>query len=146
MVERTAQATWSGTLFEGKGTVSTGTGILKDQPVTWAARSADPDGMTSPEELIAAAHATCYAMALSNALHENGTPAERLDVSATVGFGPKEGGGVAISHSHLKVVGKVAGVTAAQFTELAAKGEAGCPVSNALRGNVPITLDASLAS
>ncbi|MGE3797549.1 MAG: OsmC family peroxiredoxin [Thermomicrobiales bacterium] len=146
MVERTAVAAWQGTLFEGKGTVSTGTtGVLKDQPVTWAARTAEPEGMTSPEELIAAAHAACYAMALSNVLAQNETPAETLEISATVGFGPKTGGGMEVKHSRLKVVGTVPGLNAQQFSELASKGESGCPVSNALRNNVEITVEAELA-
>lgn len=145
MAERTANAVWSGTLFEGSGTVNTGTGILKDQKVTWAARTEDPAGMTSPEELIAAAHASCYAMAFSNVLASNGTPAEKLDVTATVGFGPK-GDGMGVTHSNLKVVGTVPGLSAEDFQRLAKEGEAGCPVSNALRNNVSIALDAELAS
>jgi len=145
MVERTATATWSGTLTEGNGSVSSGTGVFSDQAVTWAARTAEPEGMTSPEELIAAAHATCYAMAFSYVLQNNGTPAEKLDVTATVGFGPKDGGGMEVKHSNLKVVGTVPGVSADDFSKLAAEGEAGCPISNGLRGNVTIGLESTLA-
>lgn len=145
MAERTAVTKWSGTLFEGKGVVSTGTGVLTNQPVTWAARTEEPEGMTSPEELIAAAHASCYSMALSNVLASNNTPAESLEVTATVGFGPKEGGGMEVQHSRLRVVGKVPGLNADQFAKLAVEGEAGCPVSAALRNNVTITLDSELA-
>ncbi len=144
MVERTAVANWSGTLTEGKGDVSSGTGVLSSQPVTWAARTGEPEGMTSPEELIAAAHASCYAMAFSYVLQNNNTPADSLEVTAAVGFGPKEGGGMEVKHSKLKVVGKVPGLDAAQFADLAAQGEAGCPVSNALRNNIEITVDAEL--
>jgi osmotically inducible protein OsmC len=146
MAERNATAKWSGTLFEGKGTVSTGTGVLSNQNVTWAARTEDPEGMTSPEELIAAAHSSCYAMAFSNVLAENGTPAESLEVTANVGFGPKPGGGMMVTHSKLTVKGSVPGVDAATFDKLAKEGEAGCPVSNALRNNVEITLESSLSS
>ena len=145
MAERTATAVWSGSLTGGSGTVSSGTGVISEQKVTWAARTEDPAGMTSPEELIAAAHASCYAMAFSNVLNGNGTPPERLEVTATVGFGPKQGGGMKVTHSNLKVVGKVPGLSADEFSKLAAEGEAGCPVSNALRGNVDIGLESSLA-
>ncbi len=145
MVDRTATATWSGTLTGGKGSVTSGTGSFTDLDVTWSARTADPEGMTSPEELIAAAHATCFAMAFSFVLQNNGTPAERLDVTATVGFGPKDGGGMEDKYSNLKVVGKVPGLTAEEFDKLAVEGEAGCPVSNALRGNITIGLESKLA-
>ncbi|CAN5704084.1 OsmC family peroxiredoxin [soil metagenome] len=144
MAERTATARWSGTLFEGSGTVSAGTGVLSDQKVTWAARTEEPEGMTSPEELIAAAHASCYAMAFSNVLAENGTPPESLEVTAKVGFGPKEGGGMKVTHSRLSVKGAVPGIDAGAFSKLAKEGEQGCPVSNALRNNVEITVEASL--
>lgn len=144
MAERTATAHWSGTLFEGSGTVSSGTGVLSDQQVTWAARTEDPAGMTSPEELIAAAHASCYAMAFSNVLAENGTPADSLEVTANVGFGPKEGGGMMVTHSKLNVNGSVPGLDAETFSKLAEEGEKGCPVSNALRNNVEISLESTL--
>jgi len=146
VAERTASATWQGTLIEGSGTVSMGTGVISDQPITWAARTGDSDGMTSPEELVAAAHAACYAMAFSNVLAGNGTPAESLDVTAAVGFAPKAGGGMEVPYSKLTVVGKVPGLTSEQFAQLALEGEAGCPISNALRNNVEITVDATLSS
>jgi lipoyl-dependent peroxiredoxin len=144
MAERTATAIWNGTLFEGSGTVTSGTGVLQDQKVTWAARTEDPAGMTSPEELIAAAHSACYAMALSNVLAENGTPAERLEISSTVGFGPNPAGGMKVTHSALKVNGSVPGIDQEAFSRLAREGEQGCPVSNALRNNIEITVDATL--
>src|SRR5680860_1013376 len=130
MAERSATAQWSGTLTEGNGTVSSGTEVLSAQKVTWAARTEDPAGMTSPEELIAAAHASCYAMAFSNVLAENGTPANSLDVTAKVGFGPKEGGGMMVTHSKLSVKGSVPDLDAETFSKLAEEGEKGCPVSN----------------
>ena len=100
--------------------------------------------MTVPEELIAAAHASCYAMAFSHVLTGNGTPPNKLEVTAKVGFAPKTGGGMKITHSKLKVVGSVPGLTADQFAELAVQGEEGCPVSNALRDNVEITVETVL--
>jgi osmotically inducible protein OsmC len=144
MAERTATAIWSGNLTEGSGTVSSGTGVLSDQKVTWAARTEDPAAMTSPEELIAAAHASCYAMAFSNVLNGNGTPPERLEVTAKVGFGPKPEGGMKVTYSKLSVKGRLPGLDAEAFQRLAREGEAGCPVSNALRNNVDIELNAEL--
>ena len=145
MVEKTANAVWHGTLAEGHGTFSVGSDAIPTLPVTWAARTGDPNGMTSPEELIAAAHATCYSMAFAHALNEAGTPAEQLDVTSTVGFGPKSGGGMEVKHSRLTVSGKVEGMTDEQFKQAAVEAEKGCPVSNALRNNIEITVEASLA-
>lgn len=146
MVEKTANAVWTGTLIEGSGVFSlTSSGTLSDSPVTWAARTGEPDGKTSPEELIAGAHAACYAMAFSYALQSAGTPAEQLDVTSTVGFGPKDGGGMEVKHSHLVVKGTVPGMTQEQFAAAAVEAEKGCPVSNALRGNIEITVEATLA-
>jgi osmotically inducible protein OsmC len=144
MVEKSANAIWHGTLAEGSGTFSTDSGVIKDSPVTWAARTGAADGKTSPEELIAAAHATCYAMAFSYALGNAGTPAESLDVRSNVGFGPKPGGGMQVTHSHLVVEGKVPGLTQEQFQQAATEAEKGCPVSNALRNNLEITVQATL--
>jgi osmotically inducible protein OsmC len=143
--ERTATTVWQGDLMSGSGTVTSGTGVLQDQAVTWAARTEDPGGKTSPEELIAAAHAACYAMAFSHALAGMGSPAERLEVTATVGFGPKTGGGgFEVKYSNLAVKGKVPGMDQATFEDAAKQGEAGCPVSNALRNNIVINLQATL--
>jgi osmotically inducible protein OsmC len=144
---RTARARWEGTLLEGRGTVSTGTSSLfADAPVTWAARTESPDGMTSPEELLAAAHAACYAMAFSNVLAKAGTPARSLDVEATATFAPKEGGGWHVESLGLSVQGDVPGMDPAAFEQAAREGEAGCPISNALRGNVEITVAPKLTS
>jgi osmotically inducible protein OsmC len=144
MVEKSANAVWHGNLAEGSGEFSTGSGVLSALPVSWASRTGDANGKTSPEELIAAAHASCYAMAFSYALGNAGTPADELDVSATVGFGPKPGGGMQVTHSHLVVKGKVPGLTQEQFAAAATEAEKGCPVSNALRNNIEITVEGTL--
>ncbi|MGN6377937.1 MAG: OsmC family peroxiredoxin [Gaiellales bacterium] len=146
MAESRAQAVWEGDLPGGHGTVRPDSGAFPELPLTWAARTSRPDPGTSPEELIAAAHAGCYAMAFSNALATAGSPAERLDVSAVVHFDPIEGGGFAITAVDLDVKGSVPGLDEAAFQRLAGDGEAGCPVSNALRGNAEIRLKASLAT
>jgi osmotically inducible protein OsmC len=144
MTEREATAVWEGDLMSGKGEVSSGTGVLSNQPITWAARTAEPEGKTSPEELIAAAHAACYAMALSHTLAGDGHTPTSLTVTSKVGFGPNPDGGMKVTYSHLSVRGKVPGLDQAGFAEEAKKGEQGCPVSNALRNNVDITVDATL--
>jgi osmotically inducible protein OsmC len=139
-----ATAIWSGNLFEGSGTVSTDSGVLKDQEMTWKARADEGNPKSSPEELIAAAHATCYAMALSNELSSAGFTPDRLEVTSVVTFGPKPEGGVKIHSSALTLTGKVPGISADQFNEIANAAKTGCPVSAALAGNVEITLSASL--
>ena len=142
--ESTASATWHGSLVDGSGTItSTGSGAFSNLPISWAARTG-AGGNTTPEELLAAAHASCYAMALSHALAGNGTPATKLDVSATVGFDPKVGGGLEVSFSHLTVAGTVPGVDAARFAELAQEASRGCPISGALKGNVEVIADPTL--
>src|SRR5262249_49969574 len=127
------------------GRFSMDSGALKDQPVTWAGRTVRTPGTTSPEELIAAAHAACYAMAFSNVLATRGTPATRLDVTAVCTFAPKPEGGWKIASMDLRVRGAVPGLDDAGFKEAAEAGEQGCPVSGALRNNVQINLDAALA-
>jgi lipoyl-dependent peroxiredoxin len=140
--DRRAEATWSGDLLHGKGTITkTGSGAVGPLDVTWASRAEDPQGRTSPEELIAAAHAACYAMALSHGLAGDGTPPDRLDTSATVTFVP----GTGITKSALTVVGTVPGIDEAAFKEAAEKAKDGCPVSGALKGNVELSVDARLA-
>jgi lipoyl-dependent peroxiredoxin len=141
--ERRAEAVWEGSLMEGSGTItSTGSGALPELPVTWASRAESPDGRTSPEELIAAAHAACFAMALAHALAEAGNPPERLDTSATVSFVP----GTGITKAALTVRGRVPGIDEGAFQEAAEGAKEGCPVSGALKGNVELTLDAMLES
>lgn len=135
-----ASATWRGSLFEGAGTValeSSGAGTFD---VNWKARSEGSSSVTTPEELIAAAHASCYSMALSNALAENGTPPESVNTSARVRFVP----GTGITSSDLTVTAVVPGLDAETFAKLAEGAKVGCPVSQALAG-LEITLEATLA-
>jgi osmotically inducible protein OsmC len=144
VAERRASAVWSGDLAGGNGEISfDSSGVAKGWPITWAARTEAPGGKTSPEELIAAAHAACYAMALSNSLTKDGHKPERLAVTATVSF-EVGAGGARVSKSVLEVSGKIAGLDQNAFQAAAEKGEKGCPVSNALRGNVDITVRATL--
>ena len=139
--ERRADAVWEGSLMEGSGTITkAGSGALPELPVTWASRAESPDGRTSPEELIAAAHAACFAMALSHALAEAGNAPERLETSATVTFVP----GTGITKAALTVRGRVPGIDESAFVEAAEGAKDGCPVSGALKGNVELTLDAQL--
>lgn len=142
MADRTASVTWSGSLMEGAGTIdSVGSGAFGPLEVTWAYRTEDPAGHTSPEELIAAAHASCYSMALSHALAQAGSPPERLETSATVTFVP----GTGITKSAIRVRGTVPGIEEAAFLEAAQGAVEGCPVSKALAAVPEITLDAALA-
>lgn len=123
--------------------VSVGSGALRELPITWASRTERSDGKTSPEELIAAAHAACYAMAFSHTLAQAGTPAERLMVSAVCTFEQVETG-FKITTMDLDVRGKVSGLDEAGFEKAAQQAEQGCPVSNALRNNVQIRVNAHL--
>ena len=144
MPDRTASAVWEGELFTGKGTVTFDSSNAVDGlPVNWPARAENPNGQTSPEELIAAAHATCFAMSLSNQLKQKGQAADRLDVSATVTIA-KGDAGFGITTSALTVRGAVPGMDDATFQEAAQAAKEGCPVSKALQGNLEITLDAQL--
>jgi osmotically inducible protein OsmC len=137
---RTATTNWQGSLMEGSGRVELQSSGLGTYDVTWASRAEDPAGRTSPEELIAAAHSSCFSMALSNGLAKAGHPPDALETKADVTFQPGEG----ITGIHLTVRGTVPGMTAEQFVEAAETAKAGCPVSKALAGTT-ITLDASLA-
>ena len=141
--DRRAEVVWQGSLVDGSGTiVSTTSGAIGEQPVSWAARSEDATGgKTSPEELIAAAHASCFSMALSAGLAKAGTPPEELRTSATVTFQPGEG----ITKIALTVEGRVPGIDEAGFEEAAETAKANCPVSKALAGVPEITLQARLA-
>ncbi len=143
-IERSATAVWKGDLLGGSGMFYGNSGALKDLPVTWAARTESSDGKTSPEELVAAAHATCFAMAFSFYLTNNGTAPDELAVTSTVGLGPKDGGGVEVKYSHLTVRGKVDGLDQAGFQAAATEAEKGCPISNLIRNNVEITVTATL--
>jgi lipoyl-dependent peroxiredoxin len=144
MADSTAHAVWEGDLASGRGKVDAGSGAFAGLNVNWAARTERPSSLTSPEELIAAAHATCYAMALSNTLAGDGTPPERLEVNAVCHFGPLREGGFSIRGIDLDVRGRVPGIDQIAFDDAAARGEQGCPVSNALRGNVEIQVTATL--
>jgi osmotically inducible protein OsmC len=143
-VERTANVSWRGDLMSGSGRIeSVGSGALSGLDVTWASRSeADASGRTSPEELIAAAHAACFSMALSHGLAQAGTPPERLQVSATSTFVP----GTGITAMRLELTGQVPGLDEDGFRKAAEGAKENCPVSKALAGNVEITLDARLES
>jgi len=144
MVMRAATALWEGELFTGKGSVafdsSQAAGPLD---VNWPARAEAPNGVTSPEELIAGAHSTCYAMSLAGGLARAGTPADRLEVTAEVHV-EKTDAGFTITRSELRVRGTVPGTDAAGFAEVAETAKKNCPVSRALQGNVEISLDAAL--
>jgi lipoyl-dependent peroxiredoxin len=140
--ERTANVTWSGSLMDGSGTIEeVGSGAFGPLAVTWASRAEQPDENTSPEELIAAAHAACFSMALSHALAQAGSAPERLETSATVTFVA----GTGITKSALTVRGTVPGMDEAAFLEAAEGAKAGCPVSKALAGVPEITVEAALA-
>ena len=142
--ERRAEVVWEGNLTEGHGEVtSTGSGAFGNLPVTWEARSGQSGGKTSPEELIAAAHAACYSMALSNDLNRAGHAPERLHVTATSTFEVGEGG-AAIASIALEVEATVSGMDESTFREAAEGAKENCPVSKALKGNVEISLRARL--
>ncbi len=141
---RRAEAIWQGDLASGSGTVSAATsGAFSALPVTWASRTEQADGRTSPEELVAAAHAACYCMAFSGDLARAGTPATRLEVSATVTF-DRVDGKWSVKSSELQVSGAVPGINAADFRKAAEAAKDGCPISRALRGNVAISVEATL--
>jgi lipoyl-dependent peroxiredoxin len=140
--DRRAEVSWKGSLMDGSGTITqTTSGAIGEQPVSWAARSEDATGgKTSPEELIAAAHASCFSMALSSALAKAGTPPDELQTSATVTFQPGEG----ITKIALTVEGSVPGLDEAGFEEAAQSAKENCPVSKALAAVPEITLEAKL--
>jgi osmotically inducible protein OsmC len=141
---RTAEVTWNGSLIEGKGTIDDVTsGAFAGLPVSWASRTEAADGRTSPEELVASAHASCYAMAFSGGLGRNGTPPTSLKVKATVTFEKLEAGWRVVS-SALSVRGVVPGLDAATFGQLAEAAKDGCPISQALKGNVALSVEAAL--
>ena len=143
--ERRAEAVWEGDLMTGTGAVSAATsGAFTSLGVSWASRTEGPEARTSPEELVAAAHASCYCMALSAGLGRAGTPPTRLEVSATVTFQQIEGGWK-VASSALTVKGTVAGITSDEFAAAAEAAKDGCPISGALKGNVDLSVDATLA-
>jgi lipoyl-dependent peroxiredoxin len=135
-----ADAIWKGDLASGSGRVKVASGALDEFPVSWASRAESQQGKTSPEELIAAAHAACYSMAFSNGLSKAGHKVEELNTSAAVTFVP----GTGITTVELSVRGRVTGIDEAEFQKLAGEAKDGCPVSKALHGNVELKLDARL--
>jgi lipoyl-dependent peroxiredoxin len=141
--DRKADVTWQGDLMGGSGVIDrVGSGAFAPLDVTWASRAEEPAGRTSPEELIAAAHAACFSMALAHGLAEAGNAPEELSTSATVTFVP----GTGITRSALQVEGRVPGIDENAFREAAEQAKDGCPVSQALKGNVELEVTAKLAA
>ena len=144
--ERRAAVVWKGDLMQGSGTiVSTGSNALSNLEVSWKARTEESGGLTSPEELLAAAHAACFSMALSHALAQGGHTPERLDVSAVCTF-EQVGVGWQVTMMELDVEGHVPGIETEAFEEAVEQAKDGCPISGALRGNVEVTARPRLAS
>lgn len=142
---REARAVWNGDLMSGTGSVSgASSGKLNDVPVSWSARTAEPGGKSSPEELLAAAHASCFAMALSGGLGRAGTPPNRLEVRSKVTF-DKVGDSWTVVSSELEVTGEVPGIDAAAFAKAAEEAKDGCPISRALKNNVKLSVRPTLA-
>jgi osmotically inducible protein OsmC len=144
MADRTANTVWEGGLARGNGNLTLKSGATGDLPVTWASRTERSDGKTSPEELVAAAHSSCFAMALSNELGEAGNPPERLDVTSTVTLDLVDGAPT-VTTSKLTVRGRVPGIDQAGFEAAAQGAGKNCPISRAL-GGVDIQVDAQLES
>jgi lipoyl-dependent peroxiredoxin len=143
-VERTANAVWEGDLSGGSGTVSTQSGVVDNATVKWSSRAEQADQNTSPEELIAAAHATCISMALANGLAQAGTPPQRLEAEATSTF-EQAGEGFRMTKMRITMRGQVEGLDEEGFRQAAQDAKENCPVSQALKGNVEVSLDAALA-
>lgn len=144
MVDRKAEVVWHGDLAKGNGELTLeSSGVLKGAPVTWASRTEAPQGKTSPEELLAASHAECYVMGLAANLARRGTPPEQLSCTATATLNRGDSG-FRVTDITLDVSGRVPGIDAQQFQEAAQAAEQGCPISNALRNNVQIHLQAHL--
>jgi osmotically inducible protein OsmC len=140
-----ADAVWEGDLMSGNGKVNSRTsGAIRDAALTWKARAEGVSGGTTPEELLAAAHASCFAMALSHGLAGAGKPAKKLEVSVQVTFGPKQGGGFAVQESAIEVTGAVPGIDAGAFQKAAEAAKDGCPISQALKNNVAMKVSAKL--
>ncbi|HLX34853.1 MAG TPA: OsmC family peroxiredoxin [Candidatus Limnocylindrales bacterium] len=141
---RYAMATWAGDLVNGAGTIDyVSSGAFARMPVTWASRTSAHNGKTSPEELLAAAHAACFSMAFSSRLAKNGTPATTLTVKVEITF-DNSGGGWKVAKSHIAVRGSVPGIEAATFAELAEDAKENCPISAAIKGNVELEVEATL--
>jgi osmotically inducible protein OsmC len=142
---RSASVVWNGSLTDGEGLITyLSSGAITRLPISWASRTSAHQGKTSPEELLAAAHASCFSMAFSSRLAKNGTPATQLDVRAEVAF-DNASGGWKVTASRLTVRGDVPGIDAATFRALAEDAKENCPISQAIKGNVEVSLEASLA-
>jgi osmotically inducible protein OsmC len=143
-VTRRAEVAWQGDLMSGSGRLdAVSSGAFKALPVTWASRTEQPDGRTSPEELLAAAHASCYSMAFSSELAKAGTPPENLVVTCEIEFDRVDGKWTVLA-SRLTVHGRVPGIDERRFREIAAGAKDGCPISRALVGNVNLSVEAAL--
>jgi len=137
-----ATAKWEGDLMSGRGTTSAASGAFRDAGLSWKARTEGAAAATTPEELLAAAHASCFSMALSHGLAQGGHPPTRLETSCVVEFGPKRGGGFEVKSSALEVKGWVPGIDAAGFEKAAEDAKDGCPISSALK--IPMSVKAAL--
>ncbi|MBN1180318.1 MAG: OsmC family peroxiredoxin [Anaerolineae bacterium] len=142
-IKRTAHAIWNGDSRRGSGIISSGSGVLKDVPYTYATRFGDTPG-TNPEELIAAAHAACFSMAFASGLRRGGYQPHSIETRATCTISPQEQGGFRITRMRLETRGQVPGIDEATFLKIAREAKEGCPVSNALRGSVEIEMKAVL--
>jgi osmotically inducible protein OsmC len=140
--QSSAKTVWEGDLGHGAGTTTPDSGAFSTVDVSWSSRTARAAGKTSPEELLAAAHASCFSMALSQELAEAGNPPERLEATASVDFDPDEG----VRSSHIEVRGRVPGVDQDSFSTAARTAGDACPISGALKGNIDITVEATLES
>jgi lipoyl-dependent peroxiredoxin len=140
--ESSATTTWQGSLTKGSGITHPQSGAFQDVEVTWTSRTTRSAGKTSPEELLAASHASCYSMALANGLTQGGHEPEQLETTATVDFVPGEG----VKASHLVVRGRVSGIDQSEFEQAARTAAENCPISAALKGNIEIKHDATLES
>jgi osmotically inducible protein OsmC len=141
---RSARAQWQGNLTEGSGSVSSlSSAQLRDLPISWSARTEDPAGLSGPEELLAAAHASCFSMAFSNTLFKAGFTAEHIETTVEVTGDKREAGWTVIA-SHITVRCRVPGASAADVADAAEKAKDGCPISRALKGNVELSVDATL--
>ena len=138
-----ANAVWEGDLMSGKGNVSAQSGTFKSANLSWKARTEGAAAHTTPEELLASAHAACFSMALSNGLAKGGHPAKKLETTCTVEFGPKQGGGFEVKSSSLEVKGSVPGIDQAAFQKAAEDAKNGCPISSALK--IQMSVRASLS-
>src|SRR5262249_47012522 len=142
LMQSRANAVWEGDLMGGKGTITAQSGTFKGANLSWKARTEGAPAHTTPEELLAAAHASCFSMALSNGLTKGGHKPTKLETRCTVEFGPKQGGGFEVKSSALEVTGTVPGIDAAGFQKAAEDAKNGCPISGALK--IPMSVKATL--